>query len=72
MNRLSNYFWRSSTVLLLFIVSLFAGFTGKVQLIHYNPYLSAKFGFIVALIIFIIQLPSLLFEYFKERKQHES
>lgn len=67
MNKLSNY-WKSSTFLLLFLISLFAGFTGKVQLVHYNPYLSIKAAFLISLIVFIVQLPSIL----KERQQHES
>ena len=71
MKDLSNNFWKSTTFLLLFIFSFFSGFTGKVQLVHYNPYLSIKVAFFISLIIFTVQLPSLLFEYFKERQQHE-
>ncbi|KYF32487.1 hypothetical protein SMIM3IV_00485 [Streptococcus mitis] len=41
-------------------MSFFAGFGAKLEFTSYNPFLSVKFGLVVALIVFVVQLLAIL------------
>ncbi|VOS21640.1 Uncharacterised protein [Streptococcus pneumoniae] len=58
--KVTEYFWRTSCLILLAIMSFFAGFGGKLSFNSYDPFLSAKFGLVVALIVFVVQLLAIL------------
>ena len=58
--KVTEYFWRTSCLILLAIMSVFAGFAGQLSFKSYDPFLSAKFGLVVALIVFVVQLLAIL------------
>lgn len=41
-------------------MSFFAGFGAKLEFTSYNPFLSVKFGLVVALTVFVVQLLAIL------------
>lgn len=58
--KVNEYFWKTSCLILLIIMSFFAGFGAKLEFTSYNPFLSVKFGLVVALIVFVVQLLAIL------------
>ena len=58
--KVNEYFWRTSCLILLIIMSFFAGFSAQLSFTSYNFLLSAKFGLVVALIVFVVQLLAIL------------
>lgn len=54
--KVNEYFWKTTSLTLLLIMSFFAGFGAKLEFTSYNPFLSVKFGLVVALIVFVVQL----------------
>lgn len=58
--KVNEYFWRTSCLILLIIMSFFAGFGAKLEFTSYNPFLSVKFGLVVALTVFVVQLLAIL------------
>ena len=58
--KVKEYFWRTSCLILLIIMSFFAGFGAKLEFTSYNPFLSVKFGLAVALTVFVVQLLAIL------------
>lgn len=52
--------------ILLAILSLFGGFSGTVELKHYNPWLSLQFAFYISIVALLIQLPTILIMVFKK------
>lgn len=58
--KVNEYFWRTSCLILLIIMSFFAGFSAQLSFTSYNFLLSAKFGLVVALIVFVVQLLAVL------------
>lgn len=58
--KVTEYFWRTSCLILLAIMSFFAGFSAQLSFTSYNFLLSAKFGLVVALIVFVVQLIAVL------------
>lgn len=58
--KVNEYFWRTTSLTLLLIISFFAGFGAHLEFSSYNPFLSAKFALVVALIVFVVQLLAIL------------
>lgn len=58
--KVNEYFWRTSCLILLIIMSFFAGFSAQPSFTSYNFLLSAKFGLVVVLIVFVVQLLAVL------------
>ena len=58
--KVNEYFWRTTSLTLLLIISFFAGFGAKLDFTSYNPFLSVKFGLVVALTVFVVQLLAIL------------
>ncbi len=58
--KVTEYFWRTSCLILLLIMSFFAGFGAHLSFSSYSPFLSAKFALVVALIVFVVQLLAIL------------
>ena len=58
--KVNEYFWRTSCLILLIIMSFFAGFGARLSFSSYHPFLSVKFGLVVALIVFVVQLLAIL------------
>ncbi|HEW9444877.1 Uncharacterised protein [Streptococcus pneumoniae] len=58
--KINEYLWRTSCLILLIIMSFFAGFGAKLEFTSYNPFLSVKFGLVVALTVFVVQLLAIL------------
>ena len=58
--KVNEYFWKTTSLTLLLIMSFFAGFGAKLEFTSYNPFLSVKFGLVVALIVFVVQLLAIL------------
>lgn len=58
--KVNEYFWRTSCLILLIIMSFFAGFSAQLSFTSYNFLISAKFGLVVALIVFVVQLLAVL------------
>ncbi|VJJ26831.1 Uncharacterised protein [Streptococcus pneumoniae] len=69
--KVNEYFWRTSCLILLIIMSFFAGFSAQLSFTSYNFLLSAKFGLVVALIVFLIQFLSILPAMFKRGKNND-
>ncbi|HET1399133.1 TPA: hypothetical protein VQM33_001919 [Streptococcus pneumoniae] len=52
--KINEYLWRTSCLILLIIMSFFAGFGAKLEFTSYNPFLSVKFGLVVAQLLAIL------------------
>ncbi|HEP2341294.1 TPA: hypothetical protein ACIET7_000458 [Streptococcus pyogenes] len=56
-----NYFWQTSTFVLLSIISVLAGFTADgINFKAYTPLLSAKVAVLLSAVVLVVQLPSLI------------
>lgn len=56
-----QYFWESSTFVLLAIISVLAGFTADgINFKAYTPWLSIKAALLLSAVVLVVQLPSLI------------
>ena len=69
--KVNEYFWKTTSLTLLLIISFFAGFGAHLEFSCYNPFLSAKFALVVAFIVFLIQFLSILPAMFKRGKNND-
>ena len=60
--------WKISTMVLLLIISLFAGTVGHMQLTNFNISNAIYTALVLVVIIFIIQLPA-FFEYVLKKNE---
>ena len=70
--KVNEYFWRTTSLTLLLIISFFAGFGAKLEFTSYNPFLSVKFGLVVALTVFVVQLLAILPAMIKRGNRNEN
>ncbi|VJK38959.1 Uncharacterised protein [Streptococcus pneumoniae] len=70
--KVNEYFWRTTSLTLLLIISFFAGFGAKLDFTSYNPFLSVKFGLVVALTVFVVQLLAILPAMIKRGNKNEN
>lgn len=65
-----QYFWASSTFVLLAIISLLAGFTADgINFKAYTPWLSIKAALLLSVVVLVIQLPALIMMLVERKKQ---
>lgn len=57
---MNNYFWQVSTWTLLLVISLLSGCIAHMSLVKFMPLVAIKTACILSLIVFIVQLPTLL------------
>jgi len=66
---MSNYFWKSATLILLAIMSFFAGFTAKgIDFTCWTPMLSVKFALVCSLVVLLVQVPSIISAFIDYRR----
>lgn len=70
--KVKEYFWRTSCLILLIIMSFFAGFGARLSFSSYNPFLSVKFALVVALTVFVVQLLAILPAMIKRGNKNEN
>ncbi|HFM9576201.1 TPA: hypothetical protein ACHBOH_001910 [Streptococcus pneumoniae] len=70
--KINEYLWRTSCLILLIIMSFFAGFGAKLEFTSYNSFLSVKFGLVVALTVFVVQLLAILPAMVKRGNKNEN
>ena len=65
-----QYFWASSTFVLLAIISVLAGFTAVgINFKAYTPWLSIKAALLLSVVVLVIQLPALIMMLVERKKQ---
>ena len=65
-----QYFWASSTFVLLAIISVLAGFTADcINFKAYTPWLSIKAALLLSVVVLVIQLPALIMMLVERKKQ---
>ena len=65
-----QYFWASSTFVLLAIISVLAGFTAdSINFKAYTPWLSIKAALLLSVVVLVIQLPALIMMLVERKKQ---
>lgn len=65
-----QYFWASSTFVLLAIISVLAGFTADgINFKAYTPWLSIKSALLLSVVVLVIQLPALIMMLVERKKQ---
>lgn len=64
-----NYnYWKTSSFVLLTIVSVLSGFLVKFEVLRYNVFLSIKVAVALAIVTTLVQVPALVSEYFQSKK----
>ena len=67
-----QYFWESSTFVLLAIISVLAGFTAAgINFKAYTPWLSIKAALLLSVVVLVIQLPALIMMLVERKKQEK-
>ncbi|MFS9281602.1 hypothetical protein [Streptococcus oralis] len=67
-----QYFWESSTFVLLAIISVLAGFTADgINFKAYTPWLSIKAALLLSVVVLVIQLPALIMMLVERKKQEK-
>ena len=67
-----QYFWESSTFVLLAIISVLAGFTADgINFKAYTPWLSIKAALLLSVVLLVIQLPALIMMLVERKKQEK-
>lgn len=70
MKQYFQYFWVSSTFILLAVISVFAGFTAKgLEFTAFTPWLSIKCALALSLMVLVIQLPAIIIIFIENRGQ---
>ncbi|BAN62419.1 hypothetical protein ANG_1949 [Streptococcus anginosus subsp. whileyi MAS624] len=58
---MKNYFWITTSFVLLAIISVLAGFTAKgIDFTAYTPWLSIKCALLLSVAVLLIQLPAII------------
>ncbi|MFS5669577.1 hypothetical protein V2V56_03090 [Streptococcus agalactiae] len=67
-----NYFWQTSTFVLLSIISVLAGFTADgINFQAYTPMLSAKAAVLLSVVVVAVQLPALIMLFIDKERSNE-
>lgn len=64
-----NYnYWKTSSFILLVVISVLSGFLVKFEVLRYNVFLSIKVAVALAVVTTLVQVPALVSEYFQSKK----